>query len=124
MPPREWLVRLEDVLEAVSKVASYTSGLDLTAFKADERTRDAVVWNFAVIGEAARLVPSEIEARFPDVPWASMRGMRNIVVHEYFGIDVEIVWVTASRDLPELEPRLRQIVEELRRNGPDSNGVA
>ena len=121
MPPREWLVRLEDILEAVSKVASYTSGLDLAAFKADERTRDAVVWNFAVIGEAARLVPGEIEARFPDVPWASMRGMRNIVIHEYFGIDVEIVWVTATRDLPALEPRLRRIIDELRREGTDSS---
>ncbi len=121
MPPREWLVRLEDILEAISKVASYTSDLDLAAFKGDERTRDAVVWNFAVIGEAARLVPSEIEARFPDVPWASMRGMRNIVIHEYFGIDLEIVWVTATRDLPELEPRLREIVEELRRENPDAS---
>lgn len=91
MPPREWLVRFEDILEAISKVASYTVGLDLTAFKSDERTRDAVVWNFAVIGEAARLVPREIEDRFPDVPWASMRGMRNIVIHEYFGTDAEIV---------------------------------
>lgn len=114
MPPREWLVRLEDILEAISKIASYTTGLDLAAFEADERTRDAVVWNFAVTGEAARLVPSEIVARFPDVPWASMRGMRNIVIHEYFGIDVEIVWETATRNLPALEPRLRQIVEELR----------
>lgn len=121
MPPREWLVRLEDILEAISKMASYTAGLDLPAFKADERTRDAVVWNFAVIGEAARLIPSEIEARFPDVPWASMRGMRNIVVHEYFGIDVEIVWVTATRNLPALEPLLRQIIEELREEEPDSS---
>lgn len=121
MPPRVWLVRLEDILEAISKVASYTSGLELAAFKADERTRDAVVWNFAVIGEAARLVPSETETRFPDVPWASMRGMRNIVIHEYFGIDVDIVWVTATRDLPALEPRLREIGEELRRENPDAS---
>ena len=121
MPPRDWLVRLEDILEGISKVASYTSGLDLAAFEADERTRDAVVWNFAVIGEAGRLVPSETETRFPDVPRASMRGMRNIVIHEYFGIDVEIVWVTATRDLPELEPRLLEIVEELRREKPDAS---
>mgnify|MGYP002735375362 CR=1 FL=1 len=113
MPPREWLLRLSDILAALSRVADYTAGMDLAAFTADARTRDAVVWNFAVIGEAARLIPTEIEARFPDVPWASMRGMRNIVIHEYFGIDVEIVWETATRNLPPLGSMLREVIEVL-----------
>jgi len=114
VPPRDWLVRLDDILGAIAKIERYTAGLDLAAFVNDERSRDAVVWNFSIIGEAARLVPSDVEARFPDVPWAAMRGMRNVVVHEYFGIDVEIVWETATRNLPALASRLRQILDDVK----------
>lgn len=113
MPPRDWSVLIEDILEAIRKIERYTDGLDLNAFQEDERTQDAVVWNFAIIGEAARLVPANIQERFPDVPWAAMRGMRNVVVHEYFGIDVRIVWETATHNLPPLTPRLRQIMDNL-----------
>ena len=69
MPPREWRLRLEDILDAIEKVERYTRGLDGNAFTEDERTRDAVIWNSAVIGEAARLIPSEVEERYPDIPW-------------------------------------------------------
>lgn len=110
MPPRESLLRLEDIVEAIDKIERYIAGLDADAFVADERTRDAVIWNIAVIGEAARMLPPELENRYPDVPWARMRGMRNIVVHEYFGIDEGIIWETAARNLPPLARRLREIL--------------
>lgn len=110
MPPRDWEFRLEDILEAIRKIERYTTGLDLDSFRADDRTRDAVIWNLILIGEASRLVPDEVAELAPNVPWAQMRGMRNVLVHEYFGVDETIVWTTATRDLPPLIDPLEMIL--------------
>ena len=72
----------------------------------DEKTIDAVVKNIEVIGEAASRLPVEIQEKFPDVPWALMKQMRNILAHEYFGIDLDIIWKTIQNDLPLLKKRL------------------
>lgn len=72
---------------------------------------DAVVRNFAVIGEAAANLPAEVAAAHPDVPWRVMAEMRNVLVHQYFGVDVTILWETAERDLPPLVPRLEQMIK-------------
>lgn len=112
MPPRDWRLRIEDIAESIAKVGRYTSGMTLESFQADEKTVDAVIRNFQIIGEAARHVPPEIAGRHPDVPWVEMRAMRNVVVHEYAGVDLATVWETVQRDLPPLVPRLRRILEE------------
>lgn len=80
-------------------------------FRENELVQDALIRNFAVIGEAARHVPEEIKVSHPEVPWARMRGIRNLLVHEYFGIDSKIVWDTVWEELPGLESRLRAILE-------------
>jgi uncharacterized protein with HEPN domain len=80
--------------------------MDLEKFHASDITIDAVIRNFAVIGEAARQIPPEIETRYSDVPWHKMRGLRNIVVHEYFGVDMSIVWETIQTDLPSIIPSI------------------
>ncbi len=112
MPPREWRLRVEDILECIAKIERYTAGMTLESFEADEMKVDAVMRNFTVIGEAARHVPAEIEARHPDVPWAEMRGMRNVIVHEYSSVNVSVVWQTLQQRLPPLAPRLRRVLEE------------
>jgi uncharacterized protein with HEPN domain len=109
---REWRLRIEDILEAIGRIERYTSRLTLEAFASDTLVMDAVVRNFAVIGEAARNVPSEVEDRYPQVPWSKMRGMRNVVVHVYFNVDIGIVWETARHDLPPLRSALRAILAE------------
>lgn len=78
MPPRDWRLRIEDILEAIHKTQRYVSGLSFDEFCADDKVVDAVVRNLEVIGEAARHIPPEIESRHPGVPWGEMRGMRNI----------------------------------------------
>ena len=88
MPPRQWKLYLEDILSAIEKIQRYTQGMDLEKFRVSDITIDAVIRNFTVIGEAARQIPSEIELRYNQVPWQKMRGLRNIVVHEYFGVDM------------------------------------
>lgn len=106
-----WRLRIEDILESVEKIGRFTKDMSLEDFTGDEKTVDAVVRNISVIGEAARHVPEEIRERYPDVPWSEMRGMRNVVVHEYASVSIPIVWQTAKRNLPPLVPILRRILE-------------
>ncbi len=102
--PRDHRLFLPDILEAIGKVCRYTEGMSFEEFVADEKTIDAVVRNVAVIGEAVRGIPDEIVAANPEIPWAEMRGIRNVVVHDYFGISHMILWDTAKEDLPPLVP--------------------
>ena len=81
------------------------------AFAAHRKTVDAVIRNFIVIGEAATHVPEEVVLAHPEIPWRDMRDMRNIVVHEYFGVDLTIVWSTIREDLPALIPQLEEILQ-------------
>ena len=111
MPYREWKLRIEDILESVSKINHYIGGMNFEKFCPDEKTVDATVRNLTVIGEAARHIPNEVQQRYPRVPWAEMRGMRNIVVHEYFGISLAILWHTITQDLPPVVPMLNKILE-------------
>jgi uncharacterized protein with HEPN domain len=112
LPPREWDIRIHDMIAAVEKVLGYTAGMDKAAFAADERTIDAVVRNLIVIGEAAGHVPDDVVSASPHIPWARMRGMRNLAVHEYFGVDVGVLWDTVTVNLPALLPRLRELLAD------------
>ncbi|BCZ92469.1 DUF86 domain-containing protein [Thermus thermophilus] len=87
--------------------------LTFERFAQDDRTVDAVVRNLEVIGEAARQIPSEVRERYPEVPWRRVIGLRNVVVHEYFAVDVEIVWTVVRQSLPELKEALRRMMAEL-----------
>ena len=109
MPPRDWRVRIDDALQAARRILHYSEGMSLEVLNADERTTDAIIKNFMVIGESARHVPEEIRLRHPTVPWDAMRDMRNVVVHEYFGLSVEILWRTVTKDIPALIQALEQI---------------
>jgi uncharacterized protein with HEPN domain len=110
MPPRGWRLRLTDILEAIDKMEHYTDGMDAESFAADPKTVDAVIRNLTIMGEAARMIPVELEAKYPEVPWEKMRGIRNVVVHEYFGVDMEIIWQTVRENLPPLVPILEAVL--------------
>lgn len=112
MPDRDWKLRIEDIIEAIQRIQSYTAGYELSSFTADLKTVDAVVRNMKVIREAARHIPPEIETKYAFVPWAEMRGMRNILLHEYFGVNVEILWQTVVNDLPPVISTLQRIQSE------------
>ena len=106
MPSRSWRVRIDDILEAIDKIERYTHGFDFAAWQNDEKTVDAVIRNLEVIGEASSHLPIEIQEQYEDVPWGMMKGIRNILAHEYFGVDLEILWKTVKKDLPILKKRL------------------
>ena len=112
MQRRDWTLRVHDILEAIARIQRYVAGLSFEEFARDEKTLDAVVRNLEVIGEAARHIPNELEALNPDVPWTYMRGMRNVLAHEYFGVDASILWHTAQNDLPPLVQPLQSMLGE------------
>ncbi|MBW2566700.1 MAG: DUF86 domain-containing protein [Deltaproteobacteria bacterium] len=106
MPSRSWEFRIDDIIEAIDKIERYTHGIDFASWQNDEKTVDAVIRNLEVIGEASSHLPSEVQEQYEDVPWDMMKGIRNILAHEYFGIDLEIIWKTVKEDLPILKKRL------------------
>ena len=105
-------VFLADIAEAMAKIRRYTEGLDFEDFAANDMVVDAVARNLGVIGEAARNVPDDIKQGHPQVPWSRMIGLRNLVVHEYFGIDLRIVWEIVRVNIPETRPVIEAILEE------------
>jgi len=109
VPPRAWKFRLQDMLEAIDRIYRYTQDMDYGVWQNDEKTVDAVIRNLEIIGEAASHIPVEIEERHSKVPWKEMRGIRNILAHEYFGVDLEVIWRTVQEDLPLAKERLEEI---------------
>ncbi|HMX38696.1 MAG TPA: DUF86 domain-containing protein [Saprospiraceae bacterium] len=101
------------MLEALKRIQLYTEGIDFEHFEEDDKTKDAVVRNFEVIGEAAAKLPSEILAQHPDINWSSIIGFRNILIHRYFGVDYGVVWNIAQARLPELSQQLRVVLASL-----------
>jgi uncharacterized protein with HEPN domain len=112
MPPeRGWKIRISDILDAIAAIQEYTTGMDLKLFAEDRKTADAVVRNFTIIGEAAIRMPEHVIAENLEIPWRDMSDMRNIVVHEYFGVSNKILWETVQSDLPPLVPLLQKLLE-------------
>ena len=112
MPPRNWLFRINDILDAISAVRKYVAGITYEDFVKDRKTVDAVIRNLIIIGEAAVHIPEEICQTYHLIPWPDMRAMRNFVVHEYFGVSDKILWDTVQIDLPPLVPFLKEISDE------------
>jgi uncharacterized protein with HEPN domain len=102
MNPRErkYGFYLEDMLLSMKRIQEYIGDLDLEHFKNQYMVVDAVIRNFEIIGEASKYIPAEITEKYPDLPWKRMYGLRNIISHEYFGIDYEVIWEIAKHDLP------------------------
>ena len=110
MSPRQWRHRLQDILAALGKISSYTSGMQLSDFASDPKTVDAVIRNLIVIGEAAGHMPPEIVQAHPGIPWRLMADLRNFAVHEYWSVEVPTLWETLKEDLPPLVGALEAIL--------------
>jgi len=113
MNERTWRLFLEDIIESIEKIEKYINGMDFTVFAGDDKTVDAVVRNLEIIGEASKNIPENIKAGNPEVPWHRMSGLRNVLAHEYFGIDLNIIWKIAKENLPEVIPLLKKILKNI-----------
>jgi uncharacterized protein with HEPN domain len=98
---------IEDMLAAIGKIERYTAGMSQESFRQDEKTVDAVVRNVEILGEAARQMPEDFAARHPNVPWRQIAGLRNRIVHDYVGLDLEIIWQVIQHDLLPLRAHLQ-----------------
>ena len=105
---------IEDIWEAIEKIERFLAGLDHDAFLQDDRTVDAVVRNLEIIGEAAGRLPAAFRSGHPDIEWRRIVGLRNRIVHDYFGIDLEIVWAILEHELPDFKEKIRALREDQR----------
>lgn len=100
---RDYKLYLKDILLAIESIERFVEGLETESFKHDDKTSSAVIRKFEIIGEAAKNVPDEVQRQYPGVPWKEMAGMRDKLIHFYFGVDYDLVWSTIRNRLPQLK---------------------
>jgi uncharacterized protein with HEPN domain len=111
MSKRQPSLLIEDIIDSGNKILAYTADLTIEQFLEDDKTVDAVIRNFEIIGEAAGNLPEEFRSKHADIDWRRIKGFRNRIVHEYFGIDYEIVWKIKETFLHEMLQKLSEIKE-------------
>jgi len=104
---------LDDILDSSEKIISYTKSLTFEEFESDDKTIDAVIRNYEIIGEASKLLPDEFKDLHPEVDWHRIRGFRNRIVHDYFGVDNQIVWKITLDQIPSLITQITFILRDL-----------
>lgn len=112
MPKRDWQLYFDDIFECINKIEKYIGDMNYEEFSKDSKTIDAVIRNLEVIGEAAKQIPDSIKQKYREIPWREIVGLRNRVIHEYFGVDLDIVWEIIKHDLPDLKEKLKNVFEE------------
>lgn len=106
MSKRDWRLLIEDMVESIDRIQTYTRGIAAEQFSHNQLIIDAVVRNLEIIGEAANHVPAAVRSRYPDIPWQNIIGLRHRVIHEYFGVDLSIVWHIVAYELEDLKVKL------------------
>jgi uncharacterized protein with HEPN domain len=110
---RDLRVYLQDIVAACESINAFTAGMDFEAFRDDDKTASAVIRKFEVIGEATKQLPEEFRQCHPEIPWKEMAGMRDRLIHFYFGVDHRLVWQTITDRLPQLARQIRHILENM-----------
>ena len=109
---RDYKLYLDDIIEATKRIEKYTKGLTLERFKKDNLIIDGVVRNLEIIGEAVKNIPANVKEKHPDMEWKKISGLRDILAHEYFGIDLEILWDIIENKLPDLKKETCRLLKK------------
>ena len=109
---RNYKLFIKDILDAIQKIEEFVAGMSYEEFIGDDKTISAVIRKFEIIGEATKNVPDEIKEKYSTLPWKEMAGIRDCLIHGYFGIDTKLVWDTIHGQLPLLKPEIRKILHE------------
>ena len=110
---RTFVDYLNDILENIDKAKRFLKGVSKEELREDEEKLYAVIRALEVIGEAARRIPNRIRNDYPGIPWSKMTGMRNILIHEYFGVNFEVVWKTVNEELPSTRQAVAGLLKEI-----------
>jgi len=111
--PKEYRVYLEDILSCIGNIEEYSKGLSSSQFRKDKMRIDAVIRNLEIIGEAVKKLPDGFRRDYPDVEWAKIAGLRDILIHEYFGVNLEIIWDVVSNKIPSLKSSIKKIMQDM-----------
>ncbi len=103
---------LQDILDSIISIKEFLTGVDYDSFRKDKKTQYAVIRALEIIGEASKKVPIEVREIYTDIPWRSITGMRDKLIHDYFGVDIEVVWNTANEKILSLENEIKQILSD------------
>ena len=108
--PRDHNLYLKDMLEAIRKIENYSENITLDTLVEDELVQDAIIRNLEILGEAVKNIPEHVKNENPDIEWKKIAGLRDIITHAYFGIDVEIIWDVVENKIPSLKKSLLEIL--------------
>jgi len=104
---------IKDILDNMGNAERFVEGMTRQEFSKDTKTAYAVTRCIEIIGEATKNVPAATRRKYPDIPWKQMAGMRDKVIHFYFGVNFERVWLVVKKDIPELKPRLKKVLDDI-----------
>jgi len=109
---KDYKAYISHILESIILIEQYTENISFEEFENDRKTIDAVIRNFEIIGEASNKLPEEFRKQYPEVPWRSIIGLRNVLIHDYLGVDIKAVWGNLKQELPLLKEQMQSILEK------------